>query len=404
MKFPVLIAVLLTALNAWSIEQAAYLDVEDDEIVSVFAKPGNNWKTCKSDSTCHPVGWLDNKAKIKIISAPKKMKVEDPYTGKMENEEFVLVDFSYERTVKGVVYKKHDTGWVDASYLSKIKNKTFFGDDNSNSKPERDCPPGDPNQAIIDVKKKMAPVTKAVGNQGVKDIAKSLSEVVGQCVINPAKPPSRYPAGNAFDSMVLPSLQRKMPKILGPDGKPVTLQQVADIDALARTLYGEMAGCYKHGLQYPMAIAKIASNRADAPDKTKKAFIGSDASRSDKVDDIARVVTTPSQFNVWMKYHEGGQINGSLQKALCPPSDPNKASWQNFKPGKDEQAIWENTVRIATEAVLFPNKFKSRTSEIKNDIYDYNSGSRDPWGYTRIYPRIEGRRVDRVSCMQVWKR
>ncbi len=404
MKLPVLVVILLISLNAWSLEQTAYLDVEDNQIVSVFTNPGYNWKTCKKSSICHPVGWLDNKAKIEITSARKKMKVEDPYTGKMETEEFVFVNFTYERTVKGVIYKKSGQGWVDASYLSKTKNKTFFGEDNSNSKPGLDCPPGDPNQAIIDVKKKMALVQKFTGNQSVNAIAKSLSAVVGQCVIDPAKPPSRYPAGNAFDSMVLPSLQSNMPKILGPEGKPVTLQQVADIDALARTLYGEMAGCYKHGLQYPMAIAKIATNRAGAPDNIKKTFLGSDASHNDAVDDIARVVTTPSQFNVWMKYHKGGKINGSLQKALCPPSDPNKSSWQNFKPGIDEQAIWENTVRIATEAVLFPSKFELRTSEIRKNIYDYNSGSRDPWGYTRIYPSIEGRRVDRVACMQVWKR
>jgi hypothetical protein len=115
-------------------------------------------------------------------------------------------------------------------------------------------------------------------------------------------------------------------------------------------------------------------------------------------------VTTPSQFNVWKKYNEDGTTNGSLTLALCPPSDPNKDSWQKFKPGKDELAIWENTLRIATEAVLFPNKFNNRTSEVKSTYYDYNSGPADPWGYHRVYPSIDGRKVSRVACMQIWKR
>lgn len=403
MKFPILIAVLLTVANAWASDEA-YLDLEDDQIVSVFAKPGYNWMTCKEDPSCHAVGWPDNSAKVKVLSAPQKRTVTDPYTGKPSEEEYVLIEFSYERTVKGKTFKKKDKGWVDASYLTKTKEQSFYGDDQK-STAKRDCPDKPQRKGdIADLAEKMKPVTKAISNQNIKEIAKSLSSTVGQCVINPAKPPSKFPAGNPFDSMILPTLAKKQPRILGPDGKPLTLQQLADIDALARTLYGEMAGCYKHGLQYPMAIAKIAQNRASAPDKTKRAFVGSDAGRSSSVDDVARVVTNPTQFNVWMKYDQNGEANGSLRLALCPPSDPNKASWQKFKPGKDEQDIWENTLRIATEAVLFPKKFKARTSEVHDTYYDYNSGPQDPWGYHRVFPRIEGRRVDRVACMQIWKR
>lgn len=402
MKLPLLIAVLLTAVNSWA-NGEAYLDIEDDQIVSVFEKPGYNWKTCQNDPSCRPIGWPDNKAKIKVLSAPQKKIVEDPYTGKMVQEEYVFVEFNYERFANGKVWKQQGKGWVDASYLSKEKHHTFFGDDCPDDS-KNTCKTPSTSNEIGKLLDKLKPVTKATNNQSVKAIAQALSGSVGQCVINPAKPPSKFSAGNPFDTMILPQLAKQKQSILGPDGKPITLQQMADIDALARTLYGEMAGCYKHGLQYPMAVAKIAQNRANAPDKIKKTFMGESGSHNSKKEDLAKVVTTPSQFSVWMKYNPDGKINTSLRMALCPPSDPNKASWQKFKPGKDELAIWENTLRIATETVLFPKKFTQRTSEIRENYYDYTSGPIDPWGYDRVYPRVEGRRVDRVACMQIWKR
>jgi hypothetical protein len=304
--------------------------------------------------------------------------------------------------VKGKVYKKQGQAWIDSARLSKEKLKTFFGNDNANDRPEMDCPPLKAKNQLEEIKKHMKPATTATGNQSVKDIAEALNGTVGQCVRNPAKA-GKLPSGHPFDSMVLPSIKRKMPNVTGPDGKALTLQQISDIDALARTLYGEMAGCYKYGLQYPTAIAKIALNRSEAPEKTKNSFMGSGNDTRAQLSDFARVLTTPSQFNVWMKMH-GSDINGSLEMALCPPSNPEKVFWQNVKPTPDEIAIWKNTMRIATEAVLFPKKFKARTASIKDNIYDYNSGSKDPWGYKRIYPQIEGRRIDRVACMQVWQR
>ncbi|WP_413288674.1 hypothetical protein [Bdellovibrio sp. HCB337] len=404
MKLPLLIAVLLTAVNSFA-NNEAYLDIEDDQIVSIFEKPGYNWKTCQNDPACRSIGWPDNKSKIKVLSPVQKKQVEDPYTGKMVVEDYVFVEFSYERTVNGRVWKKEGKGWIDASYLSKEKHNTFYGDDCPDTSRSRSCSlTSSSSNEIATQLQRLQPVTTATNNQSVKEVAKALNGAVGQCVINPANPPTRFAAGNPFDTLVLPAIARKATRVLGPDGQPVTLQEMADIDALARTLYGEMAGCFKHGLQYPMAVAKIAYNRANAPDKVRKTFVGNNADHSSRKDDLARVVTTPSQFNVWKKYNEDGKVNGSLKLALCPPSDPNKASWQKFKPGKDELAIWENALRIATETVLFSNKFNRRTSEIRDNIYDYNSGPRDPWGYTRIYPRIEGRRVDRVACMQVWRR
>lgn len=61
-------------------------------------------------------------------------------------------------------------------------------------------------------------------------------------------------------------LQRTMAtkKIILPkyDGTPLNLNQLMAIDMLARTLFGEMRGCYvKHGVEYPLAVARVIYNR-----------------------------------------------------------------------------------------------------------------------------------------------
>jgi hypothetical protein len=214
MKLPLLILLLLISFNTWAKDQA-FVDTEDNQIVSIFNKPGKNWKNCAKDPQCRPLGWPDNTAKINVLSPTKKLKVEDPYTGKMTEEEYVFVEYSYTRIEKdkngkptGKEWPQAGQGWIDASYLSYTKQKSFYGED---------CPPTEkktcsaPN-AVQELVDKFKPIEKSNSNKSVKEVADSLSGVVGQCVINPAKPPTKYAAGNPFDSMVLPSLEKRDPR------------------------------------------------------------------------------------------------------------------------------------------------------------------------------------------------
>ena len=92
---------------------------------------------------------------------------------------------------------------------------------------------------------------RALGNHAVVDYADQLDQIVGECAIdNPQKP--KLKSGNAYDAHVLPKLKNKpLPNITNEFGTPITRADLINIDALARTMYGEMANCYKHGLQYP---------------------------------------------------------------------------------------------------------------------------------------------------------
>ena len=100
-----------------------------------------------------------------------------------------------------------------------------------------------------------------------------------------------------------------------------------------------------------------------------------------------------------MKTHNGKK-NGPLAHALCPPSDKNKPFWSGAKPSKEEQDIWENTLRIATEAVLFPKKFNARTSQLKQ--FHYTSGMDSFFGMKQVFPWIADRKVSKNACVQVW--
>lgn len=392
MRFVAFMLILTTSLNTWA-NGKAYLDLEDGQIVSVFNKPGMNWKNCATDTSCRPVGWPDRGAEVEVISdKPKRMMVEDPYTGKKQPEDYLKIKYTYQREANGKSFTQSGEGWIDAAYVSYSKRKSVFGTD---SAPMTEvCPPRPksvaPQQTVTDL-------ATAFVNNSVTNTADLLREHVGACVIDPRNPPNSFHGENPFDTYVLPHLSKRgLPKITREDGKPMTRQDLIDIDALARTMYAEMARCYKHGLQYPMAVAKIAVNRANSSNRHREFIKGP---HNQTKGPLAKVVTTPSQFNLWMKTLDGKK-NGTLSHALCPPSEKTRPFWTGSTPGKDEQAIWDNTLRIATEAVLFPKKFQSRTAQLQQ--FHYTSGMNGFYGMRQVYPWIAERKVSRNACVQVW--
>lgn len=398
MQLQALVTVLLLlvfSLKSFAIGPA-FLDLEDEQIISIFNKPGKNWKNCAQDSSCRPVAWPDSTAKIKILSPTKSLKVENPFTGKVEVEEYALVEYSYQRIVNGKTFKQAGQGWIDMAYVTTSKKSSFYGVDATEKKvvQKENCQP----QKSPSPTKGFSQVERALGNKSVKEIAKALSPSVGICTINPKQKNQKFVTGNVYDNYVLPQIRKqKVPKITKENGEAMSLQDLVDIDSLARTIYGEMAGCFKHGLQYPMTVAKIAINRAQAKERESEFIRGSHSSHKSS---LAKVVTSESQFSLW-KANYGSKPNHSVRLALCPPSTAAKASWQGHAPSKEELEIWENTMRIATEAVLFPKKFQTRTAQVSG--YHYTSGMPSFHGMKQVFPWIEERKVSKNACVQVWK-
>lgn len=386
---------LTVSTSSWA-NGKAFLDLEDNQIISVFSQPGMNWKSCQKSSNCRSLGWPDNTAQIEVVSSPVKMKVPDLYSDKMVEEEYVKIKYKYKRTVDGKVYSQEGEGWVDAAYVSKRKNKTFFGPATAK---KDNCPPGSKknNNPAAEIAKNLEPLTESLSHSTVLGAVEQVRGKVGACVIDPQKPPARYAEGNPFDNYVLGNLQKQsVPKVLKEDNTPMTQKDLVTIDALARTLYAEMARCYKHGLHYPMSVAKIVMNRAETPSRHKEFIKGTHASEKSP---MAKAATSPSQFSLWLKTIDG-KPNNSLPQALCPPADKTKNFWRGSKPPSFETDIWENTLRIATESVLYPKQFAARTKGVTQ--FFYTSGMNGFFKMKQVYPSIEDRKVSKDACMQIW--
>lgn len=171
--------------------------------------------------------------------------------------------------------------------------------------------------------------------------------------------------------------------------------ELIQVDSLARTIYAEMQGCYRYGLHYPMAVARIILNRAEATEKSEareKQFIKGQHSK-DKPN-VAKVATSPSQFKVW-------EAGNNTHHALCPPSSKDIFWKKGAKPTAEDLAIWENSLRIAIEAIKYPKTFKERTGGDDFNILFYTSGTEKFYDFTRVDKIIQERDFKK-ECLRFW--
>lgn len=395
LKCLIISTLFLSSSNVFS-QTTRYLDIEDDQVVSVFNSPGNNWKTCSDSKSCKAIAWPDNSATLKILGPAKKIKTLNPYTDKLVEEEYLPVEYEYKRLVNGKIYHQKGQGWIDAAYTSTSKNQAFYTKSPLNKNPlDCKCPPG---KICNKETESLRPITESLSNQSVVQDAEVLEKIIGDCALQNPKAP-RFASGNPYDAHILPKLKNKtLPKIRREDGALMTHEDLINSDALARTIYGEMASCFKHGLHYPMTVARICVNRADNTPRHGEFIRGPHASGKGH---LAQVVTTPSQFSVWNKTDSDGNVNGPLLMAMCPPQQEGKKYWKSGSAPRDESDIWKNAVKIATEATLFPNRFKNRT--IKVNQFFYTSGLGAFYNMNQVNPSIDGRKVSRDSCVEVWQ-
>ncbi|MFZ3229050.1 MAG: hypothetical protein WA160_02505 [Pseudobdellovibrio sp.] len=385
----------------------AYIDniEDDDQPITVFKTAGQNWKYCtrsKDNKDCaDAIGWPNRDSKITVLGESFKAKTKDPITNETVIEEYTQIEFEYDRVSKVTGETLHQTGigYVETSYLSKKKTSGFYKAVNAN--PKVICPPGKDAQAKI--KSDTQPfkdLTASIENLTLEKKAEILAKTVGFCPLKPpTKMPSKFTAGvNVYDEKILPTLKSApLPKIKNENNKDISRDELIQIDSLARTLYGEMALCFRRGLQYPMAVARVIMNRAENKSRASE-FIK--PPHVADAPDLTKVCTTPSQFSMWLKKIDGVP-NQTLHHGLCPPIEKGAPFWNSNQAPGYEYDIWKNTMRIATEAILYPIKFKKRTSEING--YHYTSGMGKFFKMKQVIPSIEGKALDRSSCLEIWK-
>ncbi len=330
---------------------------------------------------------INRSASIQIIGAEFKGFTNDPFDDAEVTEVFVPVKYSYLDPQSPEKFKTGQ-GYLPKYLLSEKQLSAFFEAEEINT-----------NRMPAATAKKAAATKKT----NTLKAATHIYELVGECpLVNATVLPKKLAKENVFDTYIYTRLKKqKIPKLVNEKMKAMTFEDLINIDSLARTLYGEMGKCFRKGLQYPIAAALVAVNRLDNKSRFKE-WTGSSVKRKvASVPPLTRIVTTPEKFNNW-KVYASGKSNGPLHHSLCPARTVNKPFWKTSKASQAEVDIWKNAVRIATEAVMFPTKFKARSPAMKN-INFYTSGMGQYADYVQVFPFVNDRPLENFDCIEMWK-
>ncbi len=424
-------------------EIEAYFDFSDkiNHMETMMSVPGKNWKTC-IEPACEKTGWLTEDAKIIDHKKGRASRPAlHPVTGELlinehTNEPLfntylkVKVEYTY-KDANGKDLKKVAEGWIDEDYIRYKKKEEekvmpFYESkptkikipnikNGSLTSPLQDCRP-----KIIDTMASgvddLAKITDKAQepielNKKIADETEIISQHIGACAKPSDQSISANLSENSYDSYILDSFKNTpvpdlKKEILINDKiieKKMTKQDLIDIDAIARTLYGEVAECFKKGLNYPITVARVIKNRIQFPGNS---FI--EGSHSERKADLSKIATTPSQFHTWRRQHTSKKTgitiaNPALKHALCPPPYVSPAEQDARNSEKKKKLpygydIWKNAVRIATETVLYGDtKFKNRTGSVSEQTLFFTSYldfQKKRATAKQVRPVIEGRTLE----------
>lgn len=374
MKRHLLAALVLSHLSSFLVHaetaKTVYLSTLEDDLSRVAVYQ------CQNNFCTESQVQLMRSADIKITGQEFLAQTTDPFDDSKTQEVFVPVKFSHT--------SGSGTGYLPLYLLSEKKLTAFYADE----KEER-MPAGTS--------------AKTVKKSGSLKAATQIYDLVGECPLkDPTVMVSKLPKENVFDSYIYARLKKqKVPRLVNEKMKAMTTDDLVNIDALARTIYGEMGRCFRKGLQYPIAAALVAVNRFENTGRFKEWTDTKIKRKVASLPSLTKIVTTPEKFNVWKAY-QSGKINAPLHHSLCPARVTNQPFWKAKKASQAEVDIWKNAVRIATEAVMFPTRFKSRSPAMKN-INFYTSGMGQYQDYLQVFPFVNDRPLENFACIEMWQ-
>lgn len=314
----------------------------------------------------------------------KIIEETDPITGAKRPQLFYLVDVEYP-TEWGT---KSERGWVSAQY---VRSDPLPPSRLSVAEVEyvapRPLPKPDCNCKSKDLSKQIKEGLE-VAIQEPSEAARKAMSYVGQCVSGKLNP-----AGftNPFNYFMDRHWQDKKGKTLfSYKGEPVTGEKMFAIDAIARTIFGEMRGCFRNGIRYPMAVARVIMNRAYFVSKNGRTVPFVKATSPDykkmKIEEIVPFVTSSSaQFSPW------NRDDPNLSHVLCP---------QNMD--AETRKIWRKSVEIATSAILDRKQFAKETGQVTQ--LHFSSGMTPSWAknYSLETPKVGDSPIDSARCLKLW--
>jgi len=401
-------------------------NLEPGKVVTVFNNPKINPNNCTKiidpntqDPYCQEaVGWPNRDAEIYLTGEEYTLITPVENADKdFASEDFVEINFTYDVEINGIKSKKSGTGWISKETLTDKLYKPMISHEPSASVTKEICPPKPSTNSVIKAPIDIVNLKEATQGLSDKKIAEDIYSRVGKCPLKPPKTlPIPLPEGNAYDRLALPKLNlSKLPT--RSNGQKITSNDIINIDALARTMYGEIGGCFTKGLHYPMAVARIAINRLEKKDSYTE-FINK--KQNLKKPDLSQVLASPNQFNNWQhtikakiktKPNEPApepdyviKANPSLHQSLCPPVSMKQEFW-NGKPTQDNIDRWLEAVEVATMAILDHENFMKMTDSLKGLYYYTSNVGRfgKPGEYVQVKPSIDGRKLSNTDCIEIWK-
>lgn len=376
-----------------------YIDAPEGQRMRITTIPGKTWKDCLGDPKpgeqrpC--IGWPAAGPRTRMQIKDSAVAWEtDPLTQEKQQKLFYKVDVEYP-DANGAMIKK--TGWISAQFVraDRLAKSTLHTQEvdlavPKVSKIDPDCAVK-PQTAPFQIKE----TGKAISYMQ-EELVQRLGSELGQCMgrnsnLKDVKSPfERFMRAHWNDRI------QKGTEYGQYKGKPITAQQMFAIDSLARTLFGEMRGCFVNGVRYPMAVAQIVLNRAEYVQiygavppfvKVPKKKDRIDFKKKSIEEIIPEVISSPLQFSPW----NSDDVN--LHQILCLKDLDTTHS-----------AIWKKSLEISITSILDSDSF-SKEARTVNHLH-FSSGM-DPWwakgkGYRIEKPEVGGLKIDQGRCMRLW--
>lgn len=416
--------------------------------MTLYDQPGFDYLECKAQNNpncqAHAKAWPDNNSRVRLLqksgrAIQQTVEIQN-YYGEKETRTYLQVEVDYGvQGADGVTRFNTSKVWVEDKYLIEQSMPTTAESERAlailegrldpTKKEDCECsaPQPSPSKPLIRNTQNLRSIRDEINstqNTREQRLAELISPHVGHCGFTP--PLTENPNWNLnstiYDQAVLPKLnpnalpQQQLQQVAG---RRITREDLINIDVLARTIYSEMGKCFENGVEYPMAVAKVALNRTDFLEQNgfsscwsngrnfQDPFMVSDTTGGESRPTLSRVLTAKDQFSVWNP-RIGGQFNKSgLQQALCPPASHQNYYWKTTANGAKiqtppfEREIWNKTLQIAVEAVLFPDQFRERTQGVPD--FFYTSGVLTQSGRDRVLRQIGNRQLASQSCLNLFQ-
>jgi hypothetical protein len=384
------------------LSKTGYIDLPDNEVTTIYSEPGKTWTDCQRNKVC--MAWPHNQSELTIVES-RMMEIIDPYTRQPRWQNFYRVKYRYQPRGHNVI--KQGEGWISSAFVSTTPVRVPVppppppapAPANKNALCPSTQKPGVQSSLV-----EIAILQRPINEHAIDAVAQAIAPHAGKCLLQPPNLTPDFPnSSSPFDEIMMPHYKAlTVPNVSLPNGSRLSREQLMSIDALARTIYGEMASCWGRGAHYLTSVAAIVRNRTELVTNQhprRELFVRRPSSEKPT---MVQVISDPKQFSAWNP-RIGENPNHSLRHVMCPPANESQPHWTGHRPGKMEQDIWKRSIRIATEAVIDSQGFKNRTPQINQ--YYYTSGlGKFMSGFTRVIPSVEGMRLSRASCIEIWQR